>query len=360
MRGQIMLFGLGVLFFVFGVTSANAASLYIDPHETSLYRADTVTVAVRLDTDEGECVNTVDAVISYDGGSLQAVDVTRGRSILSLWVEAPVIDKEAKTISFAGGVPNGYCGRIPGDPSLTNIVAELVFRAPGLTVGRASGNTTNIVFGPETRVLLNDGLGTEAPLRLVDGTIMLQDGVGPSVSDSWGERVSLDTRPPEPFTVELVQNGSVFSGKYYIVFSTTDKQSGIDHYEVIEESEEETSLFRWGAADAPWREVTSPYVLTDQTLGSVIRVKAVDKAGNEYIAVLVPDESLRRELILLEYGLYGGLLVIALLILGGVVFFMRRRVKGNRSEETKKKTNNRTGLEKPEDTPPEDTEGTTL
>ncbi len=62
-----------------------AATLYVDPYSVDVLKGDTVTLAVRIDTDEGECVNTVDAVISY-GGDIQAVDVSRGRSILSLWV----------------------------------------------------------------------------------------------------------------------------------------------------------------------------------------------------------------------------------------------------------------------------------
>lgn len=272
--------------------NSNAATLYVDPFSTDVLKGDTVTVAVRLDTDESECVNAVDAVITY-GEGIQAVDVSRGRSILSLWVEEPTINQDARTITFAGGIPNGYCGRIPGDPSLTNVIAELVFRAPGFTIGSRETDSVQVAFGEQSRVLLNDGTGDEAPLRTVPGTLNLIQQVGTSTKDEWGDVVDQDNVPPQPFGMELVQNQSVFSGKYYIVFNTTDKQSGIDHYEVMEESRDDLYTFRWGRADAPWMTAESPYVLNDQDLRSIIRVRALDKAGNERIAVLIPDDAIR-------------------------------------------------------------------
>ncbi len=280
----------GVLFTV--PDHSEAATLYVDPFSMDVLKGDTVTVAVRLDTDENECVNAVDAVITY-GEGIQAVDVSRGRSILSLWVEEPTIDQDARTITFAGGIPNGYCGRIPGDPSLTNVIAELVFRAPGFTIGRSETESVQVGFGEQSRVLLNDGTGDEAPLRTVPGTLNLIQQVGTSTKDEWGDVVDQDAIPPQPFGMELVQNPSVFSGKYYIVFNTTDKQSGIDHYEVMEESRDDLYTFRWGRADAPWMTAESPYVLNDQDLRSIIRVRALDKAGNERIAVLIPDDAVR-------------------------------------------------------------------
>lgn len=311
--------------FVFLVPETNAATLYIDPNETHSFRADSVTLSVRIDTDEGECINTVDAVVSYDP-SIAAVDVSRGDSILTLWVEDPVIDQEAHTITFAGGIPNGYCGRVPGDPRLTNVIAKLVFQVPGFSVG-GGGNSkvAEVSFAPETRVMLNDGYGTEAPLKTFGAKIALDDNAGSAITDGWGATVAADDIPPSPFSIELVQNSEVFSGKYYIVFSTTDKQSGIDHYEVYEEPIEELSLFRWGVPDTAWVEAKNPYVLVDQDMKSVIRVKAIDKAGNERIAIYAPEETSRimdpRTLITV---LVSALLALALVTL--FAFFIRKRL----------------------------------
>jgi hypothetical protein len=278
-------------FFVYA-SAVSAATLYMDPSETHGYRADTITVSVRADTDEGECINAVDATITY-GSAVSAVDVSRGDSIMSLWVEEPVIDPVARTIKFAGGIPNGYCGRVPGDPRLTNTIARIVFQVPGFAVGGGDTKEAEIAFAPETRVLQNDGEGTEAPLKVFGSRITLDDKPGTAISNEWGDEVAQDDVPPSPFSLELVQNDDVWSGKYYIVFSTTDKQSGLDHYEVMEEPMEEMGLFRWGIPDVEWTEAKSPYVLRDQRLKSIIRVKAVDKAGNERIALFAPEETAR-------------------------------------------------------------------
>jgi hypothetical protein len=304
----------------------SAASLYMDPNSAEMHRGDTITLAVRLDVDEDECVNTVDAVIEYDS-RIRAIDVSRGSSILSLWVEDPVINEEDHTITFAGGIPNGYCGRVQGDPRLTNVVAELIFRAPGFSIGGKDDQDgpVEVSFKEETRALLNNGLGTEASLSTYGASITMFDTAGGSIDDNWRERVAADNQSPAEFSIELVQRDGVFSGQYYIVFNTTDKQSGIDHYEVIEEPIEELSLFKWGGTGAPWVEARSPYVLTDQNLTSSIRVKAVDKAGNETVVTLVPDESLqksqyRNQLILL----IGGVLLV-LVVVFGLAWFVKRR-----------------------------------
>lgn len=304
----------------------DAASLYVDPNTSNVLKGDTVTVAVRIDTDEGECINAVDVTLAYTDG-IQAVDVSTGRSILTLWLERPVINRDARTITFAAGIPNGYCGRIPGDPSLTNVLAEIVFRAPGFSVGKKEDASTLLTFEPGTRVLLNDGSGSDAPLRTLSGTINLIQETGTTTKDAWGGVVAADDVPPTPFSIELVRNPQIFNNKYYIVWNTTDKQSGIDHYEVLEESPEDFYAFRWGAANNPWITVESPYVLKDQTLRSVIRVRALDKAGNEQISVLVPDKALQsiHPIILL----IGGILIA--LFVGGILLaiwmLLRRRKK---------------------------------
>lgn len=321
-RANVLSFFFSLVLYAVLATPTHAASLYIDPNSLTLLKGDTASVAVRVDTDEDECINTVDAVISYSPG-VQAIDVSRGRSILTLWVEEPTIDQDASRVTFAGGIPNGYCGRIPGDPNLTNIVAEIVFRAPGFSVGTQDTTQSLVHFEPETQVLLNDGTGDRAPLRLLDGTIELVQAVGTTTKDEWRTTVNADETQPSPFSIELTRQDGVFGGKYFIAFNTTDKQSGIDHYEVLEESRDDLFTFRFARTDAPWATVESPYVLTDQNLKSIIRVKAVDKAGNERTATLIPDDSLRPVDILM-YVVIGVAAVFGLIILGALVWLFLR------------------------------------
>ncbi len=257
--------------------SAEAATLYMDPNTVSLNRGDAAKVSIRLDTDEaaGECINAVDAVISYSENIIP-VDITVGKSIFPIWVENPTINKETNTISFAGGIPNGYCGRVQGDPNLTNILVEIFFRAPGMQVGGGEARTAATVqFTDESTAYLNDGAGTPAQLQKIGANFTLGDNVGNEILDPWSGDVQSDDISPEEFSasVERINN------KWFIVFNTTDKQTGISHYEVIEESYSQSKLFDFGAANAPWIETRSPHLLKDQSRNSVIRVKAIDKAG---------------------------------------------------------------------------------
>jgi hypothetical protein len=312
-------------------SSSHAASLYIDPAMSQIHRGDSITMSVRLDTDEaaGECVNTVDAVISYPE-NIEPQDVSIGESILRVWVEEPTIHRDTRTITFAGGIPNGYCGRVVGDPRLTNILAKIVFQSPGFVVGGgAIGTEATISFGEESAAYLNDGLGTKATLSTYPAKIELDPKLGGTITNKWQEDVNADDILPEEFSISLQKDDKAFSQKYYIVFSTTDKQTGIDHYEVMEESLAQFGSFQWGRADAPWVETRSPYVLTDQSLNSIIRVKAIDKAGNEYIATLIPDETLRTlshgQFLSIVVGGIGGLLVLVLVTV--LILWIRRRRK---------------------------------
>ena len=324
-------YGLGFLALILLLsvgTESQAASLYINPATTEIRPGDTIALQVRVDPGEDECINVVNGVIEYDP-LIQPVDISRGRSILPIWVEEPTIDAANNRITFAGGIPNGYCGRIEGDPRLTNTVLELVFQAPGFRIGMGEvGPTSTIRFSEETSVLLNDGRGTAASLETFGAEIFVHKRPGNTTIDEWNSYVSNDFQLPEEFSISLNQDDSIFGGKFFIVFNTTDKQTGIDHYEIIEEPLENQNLFGWGAVDAPWVEARSPYLLTDQSLNSTIRVKAVDKAGNEYIAVFVPPADMRSTS-LNDQILLGAVISLAVLVMVVVlgVFVYRRRLR---------------------------------
>jgi len=332
-----IIFFCAIGYFAVAAPHASAANLYISPNEAVAFRADTLTLSVHIDPGEGECINAVNAVISYDG-NISAVDVSRGSSIFSLWVEEPVIDAQNHTIRFAGGIPNGYCGRIAGDPRLTNVIADIVFNIPGFTVGASGGDTALVSFTPETQVLLNDGLGTVAPLTTFGSKVELKGTAGTEVQNEWGTAVADDKIPPELFSIELVSDASAFSGKYYVAFSTVDKQTGIDHYEIYEEPIADLQLFTWGEPDRVWTTGESPYVLKDQLLRSVIRVKAIDKAGNERIATYAPDASLM-QINPLEIALYASLGVLGIVLLSLLTYFLVRFVRNRRKNKTATLTN---------------------
>lgn len=325
---MLRLYGfIGVLLMgLLGAHTTEAAALYFDPGLASLGRGDTEIISVRLDTDEAqeECINAIEGVIELTG-PIQAVDISLGESILSLWVEEPTIAKDGRQISFAGGVPNGYCGRIVGDPRLTNTLFSLVVQANPIAPADGKTVEATIAFIEPTQVYLNDGFGTTVTPNVTPSIVTVLPTLSTATSNAWQAAVSADQIKPEEFSIQLAQDPLIANGRYYITFNTTDKQTGVDRYEIIEEPLAQFGSFSWGRANAPWIEIRSPYVLKDQSLNSVIRVKAIDKAGNEYIATLIPDEDLRsvpvtRVLVLVSFG--------AVLLISSIFIFVyssRRR-----------------------------------
>ena len=303
-----------------------SARLYLEPVDIELRQGETAVLSVRLDVerDVDECVNLADVVLEYPA-SIQPIDTSIGNSILRLWVEEPTIDRTNNRITFAGGIPNGYCGRIPGDPQLTNTLAQIVFRAPAETIA----DTATITFSPQTTLYLNDGFGTQIVPEAFGATIALLDEPGDVSTDPWLQAVEADTIPPEPFSIYLERDDAVFQGRYFIVFGTTDKQTGIASYEVMEEPLADQWLFRFGAVGVPWVPARSPYVLKDQTLNSTIRVRAIDKAGNERIATFVPDPSLRQSVWMLSDWIMVGVgSVLFLFFILLFVILVRKRRQG--------------------------------
>jgi len=86
---------------------------------------------------------------------------------------------------------------------------------------------------------------------------------------------------------EIAQNSAITNGKWFLVFATQDKGSGIDHYKVKETRQRFLDIF------SKWISGESPHVLQDQELRSYIFVKAVDKAGNTRIEKITPKNPLR-------------------------------------------------------------------
>jgi hypothetical protein len=317
-----------IYFFV--PVSAQAISIYFDPPEKDVHLGDTFVLNMRIDN-EDECVNATDMTIKYDNSVMSAVDVGRGESLITLWIEPPVIDNAAGTITFVGGIPGGYCGRIVGDPGLSNLLAKLVFSTSGLNLDTQVGDVGEVVIGEESQVLLNDGFGTQAVFNTASSTITILERRS-FVLNEWVDEIQNDTIPPEAFVVELHRDPGVEGNKFFITFSTNDKQSGIDHYEVFESSLNNPGYEEKTQKPAQWRVIESNeqyYVLRDQTLNSKVIVKAVDKAGNEQIAELGDKDASSNPVAMfgtLEKVLMAMIgLGVVIILLGTVLFFRRRK-----------------------------------
>lgn len=308
--------------------SASAVQITLDAGNAIHSRLDTFYVPVRLD-EQNECVNAVMVSIAYDPSEITVRDVATGKSILTLWTQRPTVHKdgggkEIGRVTFEGGIPGGYCGRVEGDPGLTNILAELVIGGVPKAEGMGVRTETHLHVEPTTYAFLHDGLGTRANTTYLGTTVtMEQQGGEPKnvwTDDLWNDRIS-----PEYFEITLVEGPSVGNPRHYIVFSTLDKQSGLSHYEVLETDPDRFGFLSWALRKAHWVRAESPYVLRDQELQSKIMVKAVDKNGNERIATYVPPMSPLAEITQLSFVVPVLILVTFFVVLLSLFIAIRRK-----------------------------------
>lgn len=280
-----------------------AATVYVSPTEGTYGLSDTFIADVRIDN-QNECVNAVHVELHYPTDTLRAVDFSKGNSILSLWIEEPKIDTDKGVVTFSGGIPGGYCGRIPGDPVLSNVLGKIVFSVIG-----AESNRATVSIAEPTAVYRNDGEGTRVDVTRQNGIFAIKS-TPLSGTNPWLAQVGDDKLPPEEFVITVESTRGVFDGNYYAVFSTEDKQSGLDHYEIFERGN--------------WKQVTSPHELKDQHLVGGIQIKAIDKAGNERLGTYVEGSAAPRvpkESDFMPLMMFVG----ALLILGFIMWYRDRR-----------------------------------
>jgi len=260
----------------------NGATLYLSPSTAKYGVGETFIVEVRIDLEPGENINVVEVKLQYPADILEVKDISFGNSILTVIPEKPKISvvsceiyNSCGFISFGGGIIGGYTGRIPGDPGLSNLLAKIIF---SIIPRQMSRNFAEIIFQESSRVLLNDGFGTPAKLTAKNSTIEIRPPYfEEKKKDGWKKEIENDKIPPEPFKPEIIE----IDGKYYLIFSTTDKKTGVDHYEISETKNKNKEN---------WQKEESPYLLTDQSLKSFIKVKAVDKARNERIETIYPSQ----------------------------------------------------------------------
>jgi hypothetical protein len=238
---------------------AHAAAAVFEAQREQVQIGETFAVRVLLATDQ-RSINAVEGTIQFSKESLELREIRDGGSLVNLWMRKPTLHSGA--VSFSGVIPGGYAGD-------AGYLFTLVFRA------RQAGRS--VVQSSDERFVLNDGRGTLAPLRRVPLTVR----VGEGVSDTDFAAIH-DATSPEAFTLAAARSQYMFDGKWFATFITDDKGVGLDYYEVAESR----GLFR--PKTVHWASAQSPYVLQDQELQSWIFVKAVDKAGNERLAVLEP------------------------------------------------------------------------
>ncbi len=170
--------GIVVVFSLAQVT--HAANLSFSAN-TQYAVGDTVTVPVLLSTDGSESVNAVSVKIIFPADLLEITSVSKNGSIVNFWPSEPEYSASAGTAQFDGVILN------PGWSGKGGTVVTLTFRA------RAVGNT-KISFDPNTKVLANDGRGTNILKGTQSQTVAIVSG---TIAPVGGPKITSSTYPDQ-------------------------------------------------------------------------------------------------------------------------------------------------------------------
>lgn len=136
---------LTLLFFLLPI-SAFAATLAVTPASGNYSVGTTFTASIAVQSD-GTPLNAVSGILSFPADELEVVALTKGGSIITLWIQEPSFSNTAGTIQFEGVVPS------PGYSGVTGKVLGVTFRV------KATGQS--LLSFSAGSVLANDGEGTE-------------------------------------------------------------------------------------------------------------------------------------------------------------------------------------------------------
>lgn len=207
---------------------------------------------------EGEDINAAGGKIIFPEKLLKLKEIEDGNSIINFWIERPKVGPENYAV-FSGIIPGGY-------NESKGLIFSMVFQAKD----KGSG----IIKIQNAEILRNDGQGTKVSLSISNLRFLISKQIQISKIPKLEIK---DIIPPESFKPVIARTPEMFNGKYFLVFATQDKGSGIDHYEVREGKQ-------------PFIFAQSPYLLQNQDLDREIIVKAIDKNGNEKVVFLPPTK----------------------------------------------------------------------
>ena len=262
-----------VIVSLFFAPSILAAKISLETENSNIELNHEFEVHLYLNT-EKQNINALEGEIVFPHNLIKLERIEDGGSIISFWVDNPQLKNG--NIVFSGITPGGFSGT-------KGLILSMVFRP----IKKGKG----IIALSKARVLLNDGLGTETKTSLSRLSFIINRNY--SSSSSSDITIEKDTTPPDPFHPMVSADETIFGGKYFLVFATQDKESGIDHYEICEGNQKCVVA-------------TSPYLLQNQNLNVNIIVKAIDRAGNERDEKLFPQK---------QYYNYKKYLILVIIIL---------------------------------------------
>ena len=152
-----------LLFFIFSLDVAKAATLQLSPGSGSYSNGQTFTTSVRVQPD-GKSINAVEATLKFDPAVLSVVSVSKTGSAFSLWTVEPTFSNSAGTVTFGGGSQTPFSS------------ASNLFSITWRTVKEGAGT----VSFSNASVLLNDGQGTDVYQTSPSASFTITQAVAPT------------------------------------------------------------------------------------------------------------------------------------------------------------------------------------
>lgn len=228
-----------------------AAEIRLDSHKTEINLGEQFLLDVVIHSEES--LNAVEGHLIFPHELLSVKEIRYGNSVVIFWIEKPYV-KSAGNILFSGISPGGFRGA-------NNKILSVIFEAKNEGMAPVTLN--------EVKALQNDGLGSQTVLSIRSTAISINPG-----DNNERKEILVDMESPEDFNPTIEISPNIFDGKYFLIFATQDKISGIANYKIREGL--------WGK----FITADSPYLLKHQSLDRKIYIKAIDMSGNERVVVL--------------------------------------------------------------------------
>ncbi|HEY4524190.1 MAG TPA: cohesin domain-containing protein [Candidatus Paceibacterota bacterium] len=325
------------------IETVQAARLLLSPPSGTFAVGSIFETAVFLDT-EKQAVNMVDATIIFPPDKLQLVSPTTGQSVISVWTAAPIFNNQTGTIRLSGGIPGGlnvnrglitnltFRVKQVGEPVLVkfsndsqilandgrgtavlgdvqNGVYKLILPPPAGPIVSSETHPDQARWYPEKNIIfrwtsldpveqysyvlsrdpvensdgISEGKNNSAIYKnLVDGTHYfhiksLHDGIWGGVTHF---AVNVDTAPPAEFPIDISPAERTSSKRQFVSFTTTDTQSGLDHYEMKVVNLTANLVQAAEPGESFFIETVSPHALALDFGTYDVIVRAYDQAGN--------------------------------------------------------------------------------
>jgi len=142
----LILFLLPITLLLSVPNKVRAATISISPASNIFSVDSTFDAQIMLDT-EGQSINAVDIYIIFPADIVQVISPTMGKSAINIWTSPIKYDNQKGEIILRGGIPEGI-------NTSHSLISTISFRV------RQAGTAT-IKFQGDSKVLLNDGRGTD-------------------------------------------------------------------------------------------------------------------------------------------------------------------------------------------------------